>query len=514
MYSILLVDDEKIELEMLADYVRWGDMGIRVAGTAKNGREALQRMEELRPDIILTDVRMPIMDGLEFSRRAKQINRNVQIAFLSGHDEFHYIKAALSVEAIGYLLKPLDMGELQHLMEKIKQKCEEFRISSQTSEIIKESYLRELLLENSPLIRSQWIEKLLLLPSQLPSSSSSLYQMIYITVDPVSHYGVELVTLIRNYAQAKIPHSFLCPIKEGTFVLLCHKLDGSSSELYLASEQLIRYVKDRNDAIISIGVSDVRMGLDSLYELSIGAKRANESKFYYGLGSCIMADQAVESVYKEVNTEPVIASLCHAISHLQESTCISVIQDFFEEMRSSKVDRDLVSSSSLRLITAIEQHFANVIGGDSVNSMYVDDWKRIANYLTIDEIKDHILDVCHSILSLMKDKDKDKNLHIVHQIVSLIDRSFSRQLTIEDIAKQVYLSPNYVRTLFKEKTGETILEYLTRVRIHHAAELLKDKSKKIHEIAVSVGYENVSYFCSVFQKFKGTTPNEYRKKLL
>jgi two-component system response regulator YesN len=512
MYSILLVDDEKIELEMLADYVRWGDMGIRVAGTAKNGREALQRMEELRPDIILTDVRMPIMDGLEFSRRAKQINRNVQIAFLSGHDEFHYIKAALSVEAIGYLLKPLDMGELQHLMEKIKQKCEEIRISSQTSEILKESYLRELLLESSPLIRSQWIEKLLLLPSQL--SSSGLFQMIYITVDPVSNYGVELVTHIRNFAQAEVPLSFLCQIKEGTFVLLCHKLDVSSLEIYLASEQLIRYVNDRNDAIISIGVSDVRMGLDSLYELSVAARRANESKFYFGLGSCTKADQAVEPVYKEVNPEPVIASLCHAISHLQESTGITVIQDFYEEMRNSKVDRDLVCSSSLRLITAIEQHFANVIGGDSVNSMYVDDWKRIANYSTINEIEEHILDVCHSILSLMKDKDKDKNLHIVHQIVSLIDRSFSRQLTIEDIAKQVYLSPNYVRTLFKEKTGETILEYLTRVRIHHAAELLKDKSKKIHEIAASVGYENVSYFCSVFQKFKGTTPNEYRKKVL
>ncbi|NQX58709.1 response regulator transcription factor [Paenibacillus qinlingensis] len=512
MYSILLVDDEKIELEMLADYVRWGDMGIRVAGTAKNGREALQRMEELRPDIILTDVRMPIMDGLEFSRRAKQINRNVQIAFLSGHDEFHYIKAALSVEAIGYLLKPLDMGELQHLMEKIKQKCDEFRISSQTSEILKESYLRELLLESSPSIRSQWIEKLLLLPSQLPASG--LFQMSYITVDPVSHYSVELVTHIRNFAHAKIPHSFLCQIKEGTFVLLCHKLDVSSLELYLASEQLIRYVNDRNDAIISIGVSDVRMGLDSLYELSAAARRANESKFYFGLGSCTKADQAVEPVYKEINHETVIASLCHAISHLQESTSITLIRDFYEEMRTSKVDRDLVCSSSLRLITAIEQHFANIIGGDSVNSMYVDDWKRIANYSTINEIEEHILDVCHSILSLMKDKDKDKNLHIVHQIVSLIDRSFSRPLTIEDIAKQVYLSPNYVRTLFKEKTGETILEYLTRVRIHHAAELLKDKSKKIHEIAASVGYENVSYFCSVFQKFKGTTPNEYRKKLL
>ncbi|MDQ0916140.1 response regulator [Paenibacillus sp. V4I5] len=512
MYSILLVDDEKMELEMLADYVRWGDMGIRVAGTAKNGREALQRMEELRPDIILTDVRMPIMDGLEFSRRAKQINRNVQIAFLSGHDEFHYIKTALSVEAIGYLLKPLDMGELQHLMEKVKQKCEEFRISSQTSEVLKESYLRELIFENSPTVRSQWIDKLLLLPSMMPSSG--FYQILYITVDPITNYGVQHVTLIRNFAQAEIPRSFLCQIKEGTFVLLCHKLDNPTIELCHAAEQLIRSVSGSNDAILSIGVSDVGMGHESLYDLCAGAKRANESKFYFGLGSCTKADQAVEPVYKEVNPEPIIASLCHAISHLQESAAITVIQDFFDSMRTSKVDRDLVCSSSLRLITAIEQHFANLLGGDSVNSMYVDDWKRIANYSTINEIEAHILVVCHSILSLMKEKDKDKNLHIIHQIASLIDRSFSRQLTIEDIAKQVYLSPNYVRTIFKDKTGETILEYLTRVRIHHAAELLKDKSKKIHEIAASVGYENVSYFCSVFQKFKGTTPNEYRKKLL
>ncbi|SDN96894.1 two-component system, response regulator YesN [Paenibacillus sp. yr247] len=512
MYSILLVDDEKMELEMLADYVRWGDMGIRVAGTAKNGREALQRMEELRPDIILTDVRMPIMDGLEFSRRAKQINRNVQIAFLSGHDEFHYIKAALSVEAIGYLLKPFDMGELQHLMEKVKQKCEEFRIASQTSEVLKESYLREIILEGNLMARSQWIEKLLLLPSMMPSSG--FFQILYITIDPISKYGLEVVTLIRNFAQAEIPRSFLCQIKEGTFVLLCHKPDTPSIELCLAAEQLIRNVNDRNDAILSIGVSDVGMGLESLYDLCAAAKRANESKFYFGLGSCTKADEAVVPVYKDVNPESAIASLCHAISHLQESAAITVIQDFFDAMRTSKVERDLVCSSSLRLITAIEQHFANLLGDGSVNSMYVDDWKRITNYSTINEIEDHILDVSHAILALLKDKDKDKNLRITQQIASLIDRSFSRQLTIEDIAKQVYLSPNYVRTLFKEKTGETILEYLTRVRIHHAAELLKDKSKKIHEIAASVGYENVSYFCSVFQKFKGTTPNEYRKKLL
>lgn len=519
MYRILLVDDEKMELEMLAHYIRWEDMGIRVAGTAKNGREALQRMEELRPDIILTDVRMPIMDGLEFSRRAKQIDRNVQIAFLSGHDEFHYIKTALSVEAIGYLLKPLDMEELQTLMVRVKQKCEEISISSQTSGVLKETYLRELLLENNPKIRAQWIEKLQLLPS--PIQASGFFQLLYITADSLSGPGMEAVMPIRQFVQTEMPGAFLFPIKESTFAILCNrKLDASSIELTEMAEKLLQHASDSDNGngssrtTLSIGISNVGMGIESLYDLYTAAKQANASKFYLGLGTCISADQTIVPVYEEVNPEPAMTSICHAIAHLHESTAIAGIQSFFAAMRHARIDQDLVGSTSLRLVTAIEQHFANIIGGGSVHSMYVDDWKRIARYATIYEIEAHITDVCLSILALMKDKDKDKNLHIVHQITNLIDESFSMPLTIEDIAKKVYLSPNYVRTLFKDKMGETILEYLTRMRIQHAAELLKDKSKKIHEISTAVGYENVSYFCSVFQKFKGTTPNEYRKKLL
>lgn len=513
MYSILLVDDEKMELDMLAGYIRWEDMGIRVAGTAKNGREALQRMEELRPDIILTDVRMPIMDGLEFSRRAKRIDRNVQIVFLSGHDEFHYIKAALAVEAVGYLLKPLDMEELQQLMNKVKLKCEETRISAQSSEVLKENYLRELISESSPDARAQWIEKLSLLPSPVPTVG--LFQFLYITVDRTGANSANDAGLIRRFAQTEMPSAFLCQIKEGTFALLIRsKPDGPALEIHAFAERLLLHASAHNGAVLSIGISGVGMGPEKLYDLYAAAKRANESKFYTGLGSCTEADQTVVPAIEEVDPEPAIAALCHAISHLQENAAIGQIRSFFDALRTPRVERDLVCSSSLRLITAIERHFANLLGESSINAMYVDEWKRIASYATIDDIEAHVTDVSRSILNLMKEKDKDKNLHIVHQISDLIDRGFGGQLTVEDIAKNVYLSPNYVRTLFKEKTGETILEYLTRVRIRHAAELLKDKSKKIHEIAAAVGYENVSYFCSVFHKFKGTTPNEYRKKLL
>ncbi|MBW7460413.1 response regulator, partial [Paenibacillus sepulcri] len=142
MYKILLVDDEKMELQALTDCVPWSDMDIRVVGTAKNGREALELTQQLLPDIILTDVRMPIMDGLEFARRAKGLHKQISIVFLSGHDEFQYIKSALAVEATGYLLKPVDLDELAQLMEKVKLKCQEARLAARSESLAKEKLLR------------------------------------------------------------------------------------------------------------------------------------------------------------------------------------------------------------------------------------------------------------------------------------------------------------------------------------------------------------------------------------
>jgi two-component system response regulator YesN len=103
---------------------------------------------------------------------------------------------------------------------------------------------------------------------------------------------------------------------------------------------------------------------------------------------------------------------------------------------------------------------------------------------------------------------------VTDRIGRIIAERYHLPLTVEEIAKEVYLSPNYIRTIFKEKTGETILDHLTKIRINRAADLLKDKSLKVREVAHAVGYENVSYFCSIFQKHRGSTPNEFRKIFL
>lgn len=135
MYRILLVDDEWLELDTLKNYIPWTDMGFQVAGTAENGKAALRLLEELDlqlgdgtdgrhlPDVVLTDVKMPVMDGLVFSRTVHERYPDMQIVFLSGYNDFEYVRSALSVEACGYILKPLDLEELKKTMEKVREKC-------------------------------------------------------------------------------------------------------------------------------------------------------------------------------------------------------------------------------------------------------------------------------------------------------------------------------------------------------------------------------------------------------
>jgi two-component system response regulator YesN len=147
MYRILLVDDEKLELEMLCNYVDWNSMNIEVVDTAKNGKEALEKVKKLNPDIILTDVKMPIMDGIEFARKLREMNFFNELIFLSGYDDFQYAKSALSVGAAGYLLKPVDVHELEDLMINVKRNYEEKKLRLLSLNTLREKYLKDLLLK-------------------------------------------------------------------------------------------------------------------------------------------------------------------------------------------------------------------------------------------------------------------------------------------------------------------------------------------------------------------------------
>ncbi|CAN7735906.1 response regulator [Paenibacillus sp. LjRoot153] len=520
MYTILLVDDEKLELETLEGYTPWREMGIKVAGTANNGKEALAKLKELKPDIVLTDVRMPIMDGLEFAKRAKQIDKYVKIVFLSGHNEFQYIKSALTMEAVGYLLKPMDLEELTELMNRVKKKCEEDRLASQSQESMCEKLVLRLIREKDEEQRQDWIRKLVLLQSGFPLYGD--YVIAVFSIDPPFENsvkrdafpaGTDLLPLLHSVLQEQPGHYIALDTEPGCIAVLAHADPLRVQPVLERSfwQQIRQNLNRYTDGIVTVGLSSPERGLERLPYAYDSAKQANECKFYSHMGSVIMPEDSCDTATLEVDVEPYAEELIRSIKQWNASQTEAIADSFFAKLRETHIRRNQAIYAVIRMMAAIEQQFSMLLGGSNNNLLYTDHWKEVSSMASLMHIQKYVVHYCSRIAALLKERSKDRNLLLVEHIVQIMEDRYHLPITVDDMAKEVYLSPNYIRTLFKEKKGETILDCLTKIRIQHATEMLKDKSLKIHEIAHAVGYENVSYFCSVFQKHKGSTPNEYRK---
>ncbi|CAI6079044.1 response regulator [Cohnella sp. JJ-181] len=521
MYKILLVDDEKLELEAIAQYVRWEDMGIAVADTAKNGREALQKMSQCKPDIILTDVRMPVMDGLEFARKAKQVDKHVKLVFLSGHDEFQYIKAALSVEAVGYLLKPVDHEELAGVMQRVIRKCEEDKQLLGSAEGLKERLVRSLAFETDPDERRNWIQKIERLPRPLPLSGR--YKIAYASIHAGSP-GVrpaELFADIQRALERRGEHHYAWYLDEERFCAIYYLRppaqadeadnDGETADFWKA----LRGEFESRGAALSVGLSGEGRHLIDLHDRFEEAKLAHASRFYDG-DLAIRAYSPFESPrMPTVDLAAAAAGIGSAISHARTDEIDRQVAGFLAPYAANRTPREIIVSEAAHLLSELERQYAPLLEAtEGARERQEENWKKIMEPDSLEELRAQLAAWCRTLAGMIEARDKDKNMPIVQRVMEAIDVRYSQALTVEQLAAEVYLSPNYIRTLFKEKTGETILEYLTRVRIKSAAELLKDKSLRIHEISKAVGYENVSYFCALFQKHRGVTPNDYRKKLL
>lgn len=571
LYKILLVDDEKLELNAIANYIRWEDMGIVVAGTAKNGREALQAMEACKPDIILTDVRMPIMNGLEFASKAKQLDKNVKIVFLSGHDEFQYIKSALAIEAMGYLLKPVDTAELTQLMQRVILKCQEDKQLSESAEATKEKLVRSLAAEQDEELRREWVKRIAMLPHPLPTigrfrvcccsldaidpglPALETPMPVPLPAGPAALTGKQRQAILSlTEAKLAVMHlpSYVWAVDELRFCALSYVVDDAEDVgLPALMEELVEEAGNRFGVVLSVGISRLGRYLEELHERFGEAREANGDKFYSGTGRVIRyAAHAPAAPASALHVLDIAEQLNDAIAHLQTEQAEAILGGYFGAFAANRTSRDAVIAGTMQLISEVERKFAPLFEAraeqraeqrpgqrseqhDGQRSEQHDgqraappaghgesplgiDWKTITEPGSVERLHAYLLAWCGGIMAVIRDRDHDKNLNVVHQIAAMIHARYGEALTVDDLAAKVYLTPNYIRTLFKQKTGETILEYMTKVRIERASELLNDKSLKIHEVARAAGYENVSYFCSLFQKHRGVTPNEYRKKYL
>jgi len=522
MHTILLVDDERLELDTLQNFVPWPDMGFEIVGTAKNGKEALAKIGELLPDIVITDVKMPIMDGIEFATIARGLLPHLKIVFLSGHDDFLYVKSALHVEAMGYLLKPLDMGELRSLMEKVKLRCAEEQRVKLSSRALAIQYIKDLLNEKDEAVQKSKADEILSLKLELLISETGKFTFSLITIDEyaaLSRYVADgpaaILRIEKEIERLAIGH--------GALIVSLNERQHLAISANEPTDNVMPWYRELGSLSqwVTLCAHPQPAKLERLSDLfRVLMDMRDRHVFLYGAGHLIVADELAEqaslSAASFAERTPSVDSLHANIRQGKQQEAAVWLRDYFSSLiEGAGMSIEPIEQACLRLLDQIYgEHVAAHLG---IKEKMEDKAALIGKLAVIESVPYMEQTIRKTVLKLIEriaEQETDKHAVTVGQLKKLIAEQYAQPLTIEYLAERVFMSPNYLRTIFKEHTGSTVLEYVTQVRMEHASNMLRNSALKIHEISLKVGYENPSHFCAIFLKRIGLTPNQYRKQTL
>ncbi|WP_164472564.1 response regulator transcription factor [Cohnella candidum] len=523
MFTLYLVEDESIELDFLKEQIDWPGMGLEVIGSARNGRAAWEQIQSLKPDIVLTDVKMPIMDGLKLASLIQENLEGMQTVFLSGHDEFAYVKSAITAGAGGYLLKPVDPEELSGVMEKAKTEVEKEKRFRSSRQLLADKQIEEILRRASSADGEQAWQELLQID---PAFAYKDFGSAVIKIDNREILPEDLQQrlkemggisgIVRSVLKERQQDGYLVGMEDGRCFLVVPASDWAADESFW--QALSESIPEGESWTVTIGHGEQALTLDRAGQLFAQADQACRESFYAGPGRVIRYGQKLEETSFH---KPAFSGLKEPDMHAEKVT-VSGLREFADEIGPYldrvallRMPREEIYSRASEWLRGLSSEMTKYEewmrkgGGDHR------EWSRqIGRADSIHGIKAVLSDLLNRIVLFLEEQQQDRQAVLVRRVTEIVDAEYAEALTIEYLAEKVYLSPNYLRALFKEKKGCTIHEYLTRVRLAKAVELLGDKTLKIHDVAHRVGFENTSYFCSIFYKAQGVTPNEYRKKFL
>ncbi|CAH1208397.1 HTH-type transcriptional activator RhaR [Paenibacillus auburnensis] len=518
---LLVIDDEIRTREHLERKISWTFIGITEVRTAANGLEALDIISIWEPDILLCDVRMPRMDGVEFARLYRENGGDGELIYLSGYSDKEYLKAAIKMKAFNYIEKPIDIKEVMDTVASaVKSKTYERQMQV--------GYDRSL-----PFLRQEMVRKIISDPNSahvqkalesketflLPSKSSLTVLAVALFWKP-SLIPEDWETVHEDVLQKLGEMSLLSSIKgisgfdykKLLIIILPGVYRNNFQEGKYIVEQLAQELGSILDPLISfrIGIGEP---VRCLSEIPLGynsAVKACKLLFYEDEKKLSFADVVKESTSIQYRREDIL--------------------QFREELRKGNMEgarrelhllttriRELADPDIVRvqdiyfqyliiiLETAFNQGFAD---REKVEGRrYI--WKEIGRLMSLKQLEEYIL----SFLDLFKEKDIEDNGKI-RDILRYINAHFhEKRFTIQMIADHVGFNETYLSVYFKKYRGQTIKEYINDLRIVEAKSMLASKQMKLYEIAMRLGFADSNYFTSFFKKVVGCTPSEYREKI-
>ncbi|EGG31873.1 response regulator [Paenibacillus sp. HGF5] len=524
--SLCIIDDIKSVVDGLTA-MNWEEQGIRVAGVSSNGEEGLTLIGGLRPDLVITDIRMPIMDGLSMLRLVLEENPSCKVILISGYADFEYAQQAVQLGAFDFVVKPFTEEDMMSAVLRAKAEVMEER-SKRISLREMENKLRE----SMPALRQEYFA-LLISHRTSWEEASERWEFLNIELEPrgfvvmlieidrfreqVAEQSVKEMELIRfsllNIMQetlAQYAHSVLFRARHDQYLAVLND-SGPSSPIEIA-EQCCRNIERYTKFTVSVGVGGRVEEISGLPDSYRQAHRALSHHLFTEGNAAIEYDDIHQSGSQEplalehkdelllalrsgnaVRTDAFLTAISEALQKRISRQNPDYLLSLYDELAASAI-RTLYEMVPYSEIQPMIQKFRSVQGTAG---------------LPLASLQRHLHALCTEGAELVRRNSLSEGQKVIYNAIGYIKGRLSEDITVGECAAHVHLSASYFSSLFKQVTGMTVTQYITSERIHKARLLLVEGAQ-VQEVAAAVGYEERRYFSEMFKKITGQTPSEFR----
>ena len=538
LLKILVADDDRIICKGLKAIIEKNTSDCKVVGEAVNGEEALSAIRDLKPDLLITDIKMPVMDGIELIKSIRRLDLKIKIIVLSGFDEYRYVRETLKTGVLDYLLKPIENRELLDLLKRVKNELESEEKSKREHE-----ELNEIVIESVAILQERLLSDLIdgnynglgsyerkLNNTGFLTPASYLFCVIAVDnpyklkkqeeKDICSSILDELDSSIDSTGQQDKMARKVYRLLRGDLIctlFLAH--EGYAEELYKSSrltiENLMKKLYDSTNYSVTTGLSKVYSNIQATHKAYREALTAMESRFYKG-GDRMIGYTAESCGYNQLQKDFMDTALSGLTNNIELGQIVKTkraLEEILNDLLQAGISPEEYKNALVdltRRIFVICPEFKYIAEGypEKFDLLYMIDVID-----TRQELAGYIVSTFCSILEAMNTERSEKSKKIIEIVKEYIRSNYKKDISLKSAADHVYLNPSYLSELFKKEAGINFMDFLTETKIKEAKKLLARPEIKIYEIGQMVGYENTTTFNRAFKKITSVSPARYRELL-
>ena len=533
MYKVALVDDDVLVLKFLEKTIAWSEYGFKVTGLFHNSLEAYEQLKLKEYDLVITDIGMPHLNGIELISLLKKEEIDIFKVILSCHDDFHYAQQALKLDVFDYLLKEsIDQENMEELLQRLKVAIDEKQKSEKNRGGIEKFFK-----QNNRKLKTQFIEKLM----QDNDVDNVWFEEECERLDmnfSYEHYTAVLCFVDKNVdAFEKFEKQELCQwgidniicetlkkfrvdvqtfYLQGKFFIIFPHGHENASVMYSIIEQALREMHREIERYLKITITSV---IGEGNQLLKGLIKSMQELLYNGAQRFYYPHNSIEYLKLIPFEKPLIfqnyiedvEEITRFIIEEDEQKTVNYIKEQMRKIKQTRCQPSIVQDWAVKLVLDIKLRLQALAYFEDAILITMTD-KLVERIETFDHLEETVIDICKQLMVHTNEINSIPKNEEVVKAQKYIQMNISKKITLSDVADHLHLNPSYFSRLFKQVTGESFIEYVTRTKMERAKEMLDGTTKTIDQISIDLGFESKSYFLKTFKKFYGIPPKLYKYK--